>query len=66
MTSEFNNTSNPSENPRMAFRILLNLKLFWLPFIIEQLNHRVHNKLIVADNRFAIVGGRNFSLDDQL
>lgn len=33
MTSEFNNTSNPSENPRMAFRILPNLKLFWLPFI---------------------------------
>jgi len=26
---------------------------------IKQLNHRMHNKLIVADNRFAIVGGRN-------
>ena len=26
---------------------------------IEQLNHRMHNKLIVADNRFAVVGGRN-------
>jgi putative cardiolipin synthase len=26
---------------------------------VEQLNHRMHNKLIVADNRFAIVGGRN-------
>jgi len=26
---------------------------------IEQLNHRMHNKLIVADNRFTIVGGRN-------
>ncbi|CAB1057383.1 Cardiolipin synthase (EC phosphatidylethanolamine-utilizing, bacterial type ClsC [Olavius sp. associated proteobacterium Delta 1] len=26
---------------------------------IEQLNQRMHNKLIVADNRFAIVGGRN-------
>jgi len=26
---------------------------------IEELNHRMHNKLIVADNRFAIVGGRN-------
>ena len=25
----------------------------------EQLNHRMHNKLIVADNRFTIVGGRN-------
>jgi putative cardiolipin synthase len=26
---------------------------------IEQLNHRMHNKLMVADNRLAIVGGRN-------
>ena len=26
---------------------------------IEQMNHRMHNKLIVADNRFLIVGGRN-------
>ena len=26
---------------------------------IEQLNQRMHNKLMVADNRFAIVGGRN-------
>ena len=25
----------------------------------QQLNHRMHNKLMVADNRFAIVGGRN-------
>jgi putative cardiolipin synthase len=26
---------------------------------VEQLNQRMHNKLIVAGNRFAIVGGRN-------
>jgi putative cardiolipin synthase len=26
---------------------------------IQQMNHRMHNKLIVADNRFTIVGGRN-------
>ena len=26
---------------------------------IEQMNHRMHNKLIVADNHFTIVGGRN-------
>ena len=26
---------------------------------VEQLNHRMHNKLFVADNRFTIVGGRN-------
>ena len=25
----------------------------------EQMNQRMHNKLIVADNRFAVVGGRN-------
>ena len=35
--------------------------LFVLEYLgnIKQLNHRMHNKLIVADNRFAIVGGRN-------
>ena len=35
--------------------------LFLLEYLgkIEQLNHRMHNKLIVADNQFAIVGGRN-------
>jgi len=35
--------------------------LFVLEYLgrIEQLNHRMHNKLIVADNRFAVVGGRN-------
>jgi putative cardiolipin synthase len=26
---------------------------------VTQMNHRMHNKLIVADNRMAIVGGRN-------
>jgi len=26
---------------------------------MKRLNHRMHNKLFVADNRFAIVGGRN-------
>lgn len=26
---------------------------------VDQLNHRMHNKTYVADNRFAIVGGRN-------
>ncbi|MFC1830171.1 phospholipase D family protein [Thermodesulfobacteriota bacterium] len=28
-------------------------------FHLKRLNHRMHNKLFVADNRFAIVGGRN-------
>ena len=26
---------------------------------VDQLNHRMHNKAYVADNRFAIIGGRN-------
>jgi len=38
-------------------------------FNMERLNHRMHNKLMVADNRMTIVGGRNigneyFGLDD--
>ena len=35
--------------------------LFVLEYLgrIEQLNHRMHNKVIVADNRFAVIGGRN-------
>ncbi len=38
---------------------------------IGQLNHRMHNKLFVADNAVAVVGGRNlgdeyFDLNDQL
>jgi putative cardiolipin synthase len=32
-----------------------------LEFMVRwpRLNHRMHNKIIVADNRFAIIGGRN-------
>ncbi len=35
--------------------------LYGIEFLgnIKELNHRMHNKLIVADNRFSIVGGRN-------
>lgn len=38
-------------------------------FNMKRLNHRMHNKLMVADNRMAIVGGRNigneyFGLDE--
>ena len=35
--------------------------LFGIEFLgnVKQLNQRMHNKLMVADNRFAIVGGRN-------
>ena len=37
---------------------------------VDQLNHRMHNKAYVADNRFAIIGGRNignryFGLDQE-
>jgi putative cardiolipin synthase len=30
-------------------------------FTLQQVNHRMHNKLFVADNRIAIVGGRNIA-----
>ncbi|MBT8331211.1 MAG: phospholipase D family protein [Deltaproteobacteria bacterium] len=35
--------------------------LYGIEFLgsVKQLNQRMHNKLIVADNRFSIVGGRN-------
>jgi len=35
--------------------------LYGIEFLgnVKQLNQRMHNKLIVADNRFTIVGGRN-------
>ncbi len=35
--------------------------LYGLEFLgnVKQLNQRMHNKLMVADNRFSIVGGRN-------
>ena len=32
---------------------------FEFMFHVKRLNHRMHNKLMVADNRVAIVGGRN-------
>ena len=57
-----------SQHPQIEVRLFNPMKgrsssmfLFALEFLgnIEQLNHRMHNKLIVADNRFAIVGGRN-------
>ena len=57
-----------SQHPQIEVRLFNPMKgrsssllLFVLEFLgnIEQLNHRMHNKLIVADNRFAIVGGRN-------
>jgi len=57
-----------SQHPKIEMRLFNPMEgrsssmfLFVLEFLgnIEQLNHRMHNKLIVADNRFAIVGGRN-------
>jgi phosphatidylserine/phosphatidylglycerophosphate/cardiolipin synthase-like enzyme len=57
-----------SQHPHIEVRLFNPMKqrtssmlLFVLEFLgnIEQLNHRMHNKLIVADNRFSIVGGRN-------
>jgi putative cardiolipin synthase len=57
-----------SQHPQIEVRLFNPMQgrttstlLFVLEYLgrIEQLNHRMHNKLIVADNRFAIVGGRN-------
>ncbi len=57
-----------SQHPHIEVRLFnpmqgrtTSMLLFVLEYLgrIEQLNHRMHNKLIVADNRFAIVGGRN-------
>jgi putative cardiolipin synthase len=57
-----------SQHPQIEVRLFNPMEgrsssmfLFVLEYLgnIEQLNHRMHNKLIIADNRFAIVGGRN-------
>ncbi|MGD9151288.1 MAG: phospholipase D family protein [Desulfobacterales bacterium] len=57
-----------SQHPNIEIRLFNPMEqrttstlLFVLEYVgrIKQLNHRMHNKLIVADNRFAIVGGRN-------
>ena len=43
------------------FNPFVNRKVNELDFIIDlnRVNHRMHNKMIVADNSFAVVGGRN-------
>jgi putative cardiolipin synthase len=61
-----------SQHPNIEIRLFNPMQgrtsstlLFVLEYLgnIKQLNHRMHNKLIVADNRFAIVGGRNIGLE---
>ena len=61
-----------SQHPNIEIRLFNPMQgrtnstvLFVLEYLgnIQQLNHRMHNKLIVADNRFAIVGGRNIGLE---
>ena len=37
------------------------LRLVLSPGNFQQLNHRMHNKLYIADNQFAIFGGRNIA-----
>lgn len=46
---------NPSKG-RSGSRILYGIEFLGS---VKQLNQRMHNKLMVADNRFTIVGGRN-------
>ena len=57
-----------SQHPKMEMRMFNpaqkrtnSIAVRGLEFLgrIKQMNHRMHNKLIVADNRFTIVGGRN-------
>ena len=57
-----------SQHPKIEMRMFnpaktrtgsLTVRLLDMLGNIEELNHRMHNKLFVADNRFAIVGGRN-------
>ena len=57
-----------SQHPNIQIRLFNPMEqrttstlLFVLEYLgrIEQLNHRMHNKVIVADNRFAVIGGRN-------
>ena len=45
---------NPFERSRLT-RLLQLLSAFW------RLNRRMHNKLLIADNQLAIVGGRNIA-----
>ncbi len=57
-----------SQHPQIEVRLFNPAKgrsgssvLYGIEFLgnVKELNHRMHNKLIVADNRFSIVGGRN-------
>ena len=57
-----------SQHPQIEVRLFNPAKgrsgssvLYGIEFLgnVKQLNQRMHNKLIVADNRFTIVGGRN-------
>ena len=45
----------PSRAGSLALRILFSLADF------GRINHRMHNKLLVADNSFAVSGGRNIA-----
>jgi putative cardiolipin synthase len=45
----------PVRGDSLAMRLLLSLREF------GRINHRMHNKLFIADNRFSISGGRNMA-----
>ncbi len=45
----------PARGGSLVGRLLLSLREF------TRINHRMHNKLLVADNRFAVTGGRNMA-----
>ena len=48
-------------NPFTAGRAHLATRLLGALFDFERVNRRMHNKLLVADNAFAVTGGRNIA-----
>lgn len=57
-------TASLDAHPNIEIRLFnpfANRSLSQLDFVIDldRVNHRMHNKVIVADNSFAVVGGRN-------
>jgi putative cardiolipin synthase len=47
----------PAQGDSLAARLLLSL------WDLRRINHRMHNKLFVADNSWAILGGRNIATE---
>lgn len=59
MLATFNNVEVRLFNPLPSRAKSLPIRLAASLFDLLRINHRMHNKLLVADNTFAITGGRN-------